>query len=366
MLDYELSNEATGTSTETSMLLPFDAFQKKFVLRINDFLSTLLQLKIDKANDSLTETPLFSAMQYSMLKGGKRLRPLLVYATGMSLGTSPDQLDAAAASIELIHGYSLIHDDLPAMDNDTLRRGKPTCHIAFDEATAILTGDALQALAFEILSDPHFNPVNEKIRLDMILTLSKAAGAFGMVGGQALDMFNSQIKPDQLDQKETIQIPSDENISHSNDIYSADLNTLCQIHRMKTGALIETAVRFGALSAINNSAMDDSSVNTVNTVNTVNNEAYIAKLSYFAQTLGLLFQVQDDILDVEGNKEVLGKTIGKDANQNKLTFPGLLGLNEAHHFAQQLFDECASSLEELSLKDSYLYGLLEVFINRES
>lgn len=318
----------------------FTLFQKKYISRVTAFLTNILAPAAGNTATAINETPLLKAMQYAVLNGGKRIRPLLVYATGLSLGASPQHLDAAAASIELIHCYSLIHDDLPAMDNDDLRRGKPTCHIAFDEATAILAGDALQALGFEVLADPRLNPLSDKHRLEMLLALSKAAGIYGMVGGQAMDMANTGVT-----QKTDVGNTASKIQDDKKEIYSDDLNKLCQIHQKKTGALIETAIKFGALTVI-----DD--------------ENYLAKLSYFASTLGLLFQVQDDILDVESNTETLGKTQGKDSAQNKLTFPTLMGLSEAKDFSAQLLDECHTSLHELSLTETPLHKLVKSFVTR--
>jgi farnesyl diphosphate synthase len=224
---------------------------------------------------------LHQAMRYAALGGGKRMRPMLVYATGYLFGAEEARLDAAAVAVEFIHAYSLVHDDLPAMDDDDLRRGRPTTHIAFDEATAILAGDALQTLAFEILAGAWMPPA---LALNCVQTLTGASGAAGMCGGQALDI-------DATGQQQA-------------------LDELKRMHALKTGALIRAAVRMGALCG-------DAS------------DAQLAQLDSFADTLGLAFQVRDDILDVEASSEQLGKTAGKDQAQHKSTFPSLLGMDGA-------------------------------------
>jgi farnesyl diphosphate synthase len=224
---------------------------------------------------------LHSAMRYATLGGGKRLRPCLVYATGTALGAAPNQLDAAAAAVELIHAYSLVHDDLPAMDDDALRRGRPTVHVAYDEATAVLTGDALQALAFAVLARAPLPP--ERV-VAMLRVLGDASGAGGMAGGQALDL-------DAIGRR-------------------LDEAALVHMHTRKTGALMRAAVRMGALAA---AAPTD----------------VLQRLDEFATALGLAFQIRDDILDVEGDQEELGKTAGKDAEQRKPTYASLLGVEQS-------------------------------------
>lgn len=224
---------------------------------------------------------LHAAMRHAVLLGGKRMRPLLVYASGSLFDADPVVLDAPAVAIELIHAYSLVHDDLPAMDDDALRRGQPTVHVAFDEATAILAGDALQAMAFAALADtPH---VSDAVRIELLRTLAAASGAAGMCGGQALDLDATGAKTS----------PS-----------AAELERL---HAMKTGALIRAAVRLGALCG--GAGADE-----------------MRRLDRYADALGLAFQVRDDILDVESDSATLGKTAGKDAAQDKATFPALLGM----------------------------------------
>lgn len=240
-----------------------------------------------------------SAMRYSVLGGGKRVRPALCLAAARAVGGSDDQALTAACAVELIHAYSLVHDDLPAMDNDELRRGRPTTHIAFDEATAILAGDALQTLAFELLAgDPALPP---EPRLTLIRELARASGYQGMVGGQAIDL---------------------ESVGKT--LTLAQLETM---HRHKTGALIEASVRMGALAT-----------------GTGNSRA-LSALSDYARALGLAFQVQDDLLDVEGDTDIIGKPQGSDAARAKPTYPALLGVNGARVHLASLLETTLSSLE---------------------
>jgi geranylgeranyl pyrophosphate synthase len=227
---------------------------------------------------------LLDAMRYSTLAGGKRVRPVLVYSTGEALGASLELLDSAAAAVELIHVYSLVHDDLPAMDDDDLRRGRATCHRAFDEATAILTGDALQARAFEVLAQaPAAIPA--AARIDMLGVLADAIGTRGMAGGQAIDL--AAVKQ------------------------SLTEGALERMHRQKTGALIRASVQLGAISA------------------GLSDLAERAALAEFGAEIGLAFQIQDDILDVEGSTNTLGKRAGADAQRVKPTYPSVLGLEAA-------------------------------------
>lgn len=292
-----------------------------------------LQSCVEQANEALRRfiapqpfqnTPLVEAMQYGALLGGKRLRPFLVYATGDMFGVSRATLDAPAAAVECIHAYSLMHDDLPAMDDDDLRRGQPTCHIKFGEANAILAGDALQTLAFSILSDAPMPEVPDRDRLAMISELAQASGIAGMCGGQALDL-----------EAEGHQV---------------DLPSLERIHRHKTGALIRAAVRMGALSA---------------------GEAgrrALPALDRYAENIGLAFQVQDDILDVVGDTATLGKRQGADQQLGKSTYPALLGLEQARKKAHDLIADARRSLDELaaqSLDTSALEALANYIIQRD-
>ncbi|HCM6212569.1 (2E,6E)-farnesyl diphosphate synthase [Klebsiella oxytoca] len=292
-----------------------------------------LQSCVEQANEALRRfiapqpfqnTPLVEAMQYGALLGGKRLRPFLVYATGDMFGVSRATLDAPAAAVECIHAYSLMHDDLPAMDDDDLRRGQPTCHIKFGEANAILAGDALQTLAFSILSDAPMPEVPDRDRLAMISELAQASGIAGMCGGQALDL-----------EAEGHQV---------------DLPSLERIHRHKTGALIRAAVRMGALSA---------------------GEAgrrALPALDRYAENIGLAFQVQDDILDVVGDTATLGKRQGADQQLGKSTYPALLGLEQARKKAHDLITDARRSLNELaaqSLDITALEALANYIIQRD-
>ncbi|HET9863684.1 MAG TPA: farnesyl diphosphate synthase, partial [Steroidobacteraceae bacterium] len=242
---------------------------------------------------------LHEAMRYSTLAGGKRVRPVLVYATGEALGASLDTLDAAAAAVELIHVYSLVHDDLPAMDDDDLRRGRPTCHRAFDEATAILTGDALQARAFEVLAQAPAT-IAANARIEMLQVLANAIGTRGMAGGQAIDL-------------EAVE----KNVT---------LAELERMHRQKTGALIQASVLLGAISAGGG------------------DRAQRAALEQFGSEIGLAFQIQDDILDVEGNTATLGKRAGADADRVKPTYPSVIGLDAARAAALAHRDRAIGAL----------------------
>lgn len=242
---------------------------------------------------------LLQAMRYSSLAGGKRVRPVLVYTTGEAIGAPLDLLDAAAAAVELIHVYSLVHDDLPAMDDDELRRGRPTCHRAFDEATAILTGDALQARAFEVLAQAPAR-IAADARIEMLQVLANAIGTRGMAGGQAVDL-------------ESVQRTLGE----------AELE---RMHRQKTGALIQASVLLGAISA----GLDDA--------------AQRAALEQFGAEIGLAFQIHDDILDVEGTTTTLGKRAGTDAERVKPTYPSVLGLERARAAALERRDRAIGAL----------------------
>lgn len=269
-------------------------------------------------------SPLVNAMHYGALLGGKRLRPFLVYATGEMLHADPASLDAPAAAVECIHAYSLIHDDLPAMDDDALRRGQPTCHIKYGEDTAILAGDALQTLAFSILTDEAMPGVSAEYRLMMLSELAKASGVAGMCGGQALDL--------------------------AAEGKSVDLDQLEQIHRHKTGALIRSAVRLGALTA-----------------GDAGREA-LPLLDRYAEAIGLAFQVQDDILDVVGDTAVIGKRQGADQDLGKSTYPSLLGLENARAKARDLYQEALDALELLaahSYNTTALQALASFIIERD-
>lgn len=279
----------------------------------------LVDAALERFLPSIDDTPsrLHDAMRYSVLGGGKRIRPALTIAVAETFGLSPTEVIVPACAVELIHAYSLIHDDLPAMDNDELRRGRPTCHIAFDEATAILAGDALQALAFEILAGAEEVPADR--RLAMVELLSRASGYQGMVGGQALDLAAVGRR--------------------------ISLSDLEQMHLRKTGALIEVAVLLGAIAA------------------NVDRVRYNA-LSRYAKTIGLAFQVQDDILDVEGETSATGKQQGADMALNKPTYPSLLGLDEAKNLLATLHRQALESLEGLGSKGDLLRGVASFVVDR--
>ncbi|AEF44143.1 Geranyltranstransferase [Serratia sp. AS12] len=271
------------------------------------------------------EGNMVAAMRHGALLGGKRLRPFLVYTTGQMFGVSLNNLDVPAAAVECIHAYSLIHDDLPAMDDDDLRRGQPTCHIKFGEASAILAGDALQTLAFSILADADMPDVALRDRLAMVSELATASGVAGMCGGQSLDL-----------EAEGRQI---------------DLPALEQIHRHKTGALIRAAVRLGALAAGEPG------------------RAALPQLDRYAAAIGLAFQVQDDILDVVGETEKIGKRQGADQQHGKSTYPALLGLDSAKAKAWDLYQEALAALDILaaqSYNTAPLRALASFIIERDN
>ena len=267
---------------------------------------------------------LHAAMRYASLDGGKRVRPLLVYLTGQMLGARPAVLDGPACALELIHVYSLIHDDLPAMDDDALRRGKPTCHIEFDEATAILAGDALQSLAFYILAHDPDMVADAALRLQMVETLAQASGSRGMAGGQAMD----------LAAEGTGQ--------------AMNLAELENMHIHKTGALIRASVKLGALSQPGVPA------------------GQLERLDHFAKCMGLAFQIRDDILDVEGDTETLGKPQGSDQARDKTTYPALLGMTEAKRRADELHREAVDSLSQWGESAQALRDIAGYIIHRQS
>ena len=243
---------------------------------------------------------LHAAMRYSVLGGGKRIRPALVFATARTLGLAEDAVEGAACAIELVHAYSLVHDDLPAMDNDDLRRGRPTCHKAFDEATAILVGDALQPLAFELLARDAALPASTSVRLELIGLLAEASGSFGMAGGQAIDM---------AAQGRTL-----------------DLAGIEQMHARKTGALIRASVLMAAACV---PALEAS---------------LRAALASFASAIGLAFQIQDDLLDVIGETAVLGKTAGADQALAKPTWPAVAGIAASRASVRALHERAFEAL----------------------
>ena len=291
-----------------------DAYQASSQARVNAALERLFVAPAPEL------ARLYDAMRYSVMNGGKRVRPLLAYAACEALGAAPEQANGAACAVELIHAYSLVHDDLPAMDDDDLRRGQPTTHKAFDEACAILAGDGLQSLAFSALLDPQLSALDAQTRLHMVTDLALAAGPAGMVGGQAIDLGSVGLKLDQA--------------------------ALEYMHRHKTGALIEASVQLGALASGRAQAAD------------------LQALKVYAQAIGLAFQVQDDILDVEGDTATLGKQSGADAARDKPTYPSLMGLDEAKRYAMQLRDQAINALRPFDAAAQPLRELARYIVER--
>lgn len=265
---------------------------------------------------------LHGAMRHATLGGGKRMRPLLVYATGTAFGAPEPALDVPAAAVELIHAYSLVHDDLPAMDDDQLRRGLPTVHVAFDEATAILAGDALQALAFEVLARDAREGREAAPHVEMLRVLAAACGSQGMAGGQAFDL-------DAVGQTLT-------------------RSELERMHAHKTGALIRASVHLGALAAGERDG------------------ARIDALLHYGHAVGLAFQIRDDILDIEGDTAVIGKPQGSDAAQNKPTYPAILGLAESRALAEQLRRDAIDALTLFDARAEHLRDLAHYSVDRMS
>ncbi len=270
--------------------------------------------------DTTVPEHLHAAMRYASLDGGKRVRPVLVYATGSALGVPLERLDGPACAVEFIHAYSLVHDDLPAMDDDDLRRSKPTCHKAYDEATAILVGDALQSLAFEVLATDPTMVADPASRLAIIRELALASGSRGMAGGQAIDTA-AEGKRLSLEQMQAM-------------------------HRYKTGALLKASVRFGALS------------------NPATTEKQRDDLDRYADAIGLAFQIRDDILDVEADTETLGKPQGSDEARDKPTYTSLLGLDGAKAKARELHEQALNSLEGFGAEADPLRWLSAYIVDR--
>jgi geranylgeranyl pyrophosphate synthase len=303
--------DAPGVTGPSFLAARVPAYQA----RIETVLARALEI------DGAATARLLEGMRYSTLAGGKRVRPVLVYATGEALGAPLELLDAAAAAVELIHVYSLVHDDLPAMDNDDLRRGRPTCHRAFDEATAILVGDALQARAFEVIAHAPAQ-ISANARLEMLKVLADSIGARGMAGGQAIDL-------------EAVR-------------QSLDEAALERMHRQKTGALIQASVLLGAISAAGPDLPER------------------AALAQFGAEIGLAFQIQDDILDVEGSTMTLGKRAGADADRVKPTYPSVLGLDEARIQAIRRRDRAIAALAPFGSRFTHLTEFAGFLVSRAS
>jgi geranylgeranyl pyrophosphate synthase len=263
---------------------------------------------------------LVRAMRHAVLGGGKRIRPMLVYAAGLGLGAPLDLLDAPACAVEFVHAYSLVHDDLPAMDDDVLRRGQPTCHVAYGEATAILAGDALHALAFEVLAGEQAVRIAPAARVEMLRVLAGTCGVSGMAGGQMIDLaaVGARLSREQLE---------------------------C-MHAAKTGALIRASVHLGALAA----GCADASLLTA--------------LDRYGHAIGLAFQVRDDILDVEGEPRTLGKSIGKDAASAKPTYPSTIGLDASRAYLHELIDTALAAIDPLGVRAAMLIELAHYIVER--
>lgn len=292
---------------------------KEYMQENRGRIDALLESHINNLPDSV-EPKLKAAMRHGLLLGGKRVRPFLVFVTGKLLGADEAVLEGPAAAIECIHAYSLIHDDLPAMDNDVLRRGQPTVHKAFGEALGILAGDALQTLGFEILAS---HPMPEKLlsnKVRMLQELGEASGYRGMCGGQALDL--------------------------EAEGHKVDLEELLKVHRHKTGALIRCAVRMGALAS---ESLDG---------------AAMKALTEYSEAIGLAFQIHDDILDVTSSTEVLGKTAHSDESLEKSTFPALLGLDGAKDYERKVYDRAVSALAPVKGDTSLLREFAEYIVTR--
>jgi geranylgeranyl pyrophosphate synthase len=314
---------ATTNKLQTMSATAFEQFLSHCQNRCNRFLSQAIEQQPALFSQSQTPSPALVRLQqasaYSIENGGKRLRPALFYACCEALNANikEQDLDRLASAIECIHSYSLVHDDLPAMDDDALRRGKPTCHIAFDEATAILVGDGLQALAFELISN--CESLNATTQIRLVQQLAQAAGNKGMVGGQMIDL-----------------AATDKSIS------VAELENM---HRLKTGAMIRVCAQMAATCAAASAEQTQA-------------------LDHFAAHLGLAFQVHDDILDIESDTETLGKTQGADIQQAKQTYPALLGLEASKTLRDDLVAKAISDLQSENLATDKLLGFADFMLKR--
>jgi farnesyl diphosphate synthase len=296
------------------MIADFQDWARSRQVRIETSLQTLLPAA------NIAPERLHDAMRYTVLGGGKRVRPLLAFASGELSRADDERVTIAAAAVELIHAYSLVHDDLPCMDDDVLRRGKPTCHIEYDEAIALLAGDSLQSLAFQLLAEYHLADTPQ-MQLEMIKRLAQASGSRGMAGGQAVDLASVG---------KTLSLPE-----------------LEFMHIHKTGALIRAAVMLGAYCGNNLS------------------ESQLMNLDHFAKCIGLAFQVVDDILDTEATTATLGKTAGKDAENNKPTYVSILGGIQARELAGELRREAYLSLEAFGAEAGRLRQVTDFIIHRD-
>jgi len=292
----------------------FQAWSREVAGRMEDALSTLLPAA------RIAPSRLHDAMRYSVLGGGKRVRPMLVFGAGLVTGADPARLEVAAAAVEAIHAYSLVHDDMPCMDDDVLRRGKPTCHVEFDEATALLAGDALQSFAFQMLSETRLAD-DPAVQLEMLRLFAIACGSRGMAGGQAIDL---------------------ESVGKA-----LTLPELEYMHILKTGALIRASVLLGAHCGESLAS------------------AALEHLDRYAKCVGLAFQVVDDILDEEGDSATLGKTLGKDQAANKPTYTSLMGLPGAKQFAAELLRDAHAALATFDARADRLRELADFIVHRD-
>lgn len=288
-------------------------------------IETYLEQHLAAAN--IDEPTLKAAMHYSLLLGGKRLRPFLVYATGEIFKADTNSLNVVAAALESIHSYSLIHDDLPAMDDDDLRRGQPTCHKKYNDAVAILAGDTLQTFAFQMLSSPELNAVTPERQLQLIRVISQAS--IDMCAGQSIDLIETDASGDNL-----------------GILAETKLTNLQHMHKLKTGALIKASVLAGALCG-------------------KVSEQELNYLEQYADAIGLAFQVWDDVLDIVSDTETLGKPQGSDLDANKTTYPALLGLEQAKLKAKNLVDEAVQALQHLPYNTTVLQQLALYIIERD-
>lgn len=301
------------------MNVDFTAWAAAHQFRFEDVLRDLLP------QPEVQPQRLHQAMRYAVLDGGKRVRPLLAFAAGELVGAEVARVNIAAAAVELIHAYSLVHDDMPCMDDDVLRRGKPTCHVQYDEATALLVGDSLQTLAFQLLAEHHLTDDAAR-QLEMLKLLAIASGSRGMAGGQAIDLASVG---------RALSLPELENM-----------------HIHKTGALIRAAILLGA-----HCGSDIKSGGVT--------QAQLARLDHFGKCVGLAFQVVDDVLDAEADTATLGKTAGKDADNDKPTYVSLLGISAAKAMAQELHTEALQSLAEFGDAAQRLRELADFIVLRK-
>ena len=304
-----------GATSKKITMARFDNKIEDYVNKIDDYLESVLPQK------TIPPTDLHKAMHYAVMNGGKRIRPLLVYATGEALEIETDFLTPPAAAIELLHCFSLVHDDLPSMDNDDLRRGSPSVHIAFDEATAILAADALQSLAFHVLATAPIYQDQDDVRIKLIALIAETAGTTGMTGGQALDL--------------------------DSEGQFLDHAQLEHMYRLKTGRLLSACVK------------------SVICCDRSNNSQQKYALERFIDVMGIAFQIKDDVLDIEGVTETLGKPTGSDENKTKATYPSLFGLEQSKQRINTLLEESVTLLENFDNRADGLRHLSKMMVERD-